>query len=66
MGAEGAEGRAELAVMVGLQGAGKSAVVRSRYSPTHAVVSKDHWPNARRRETRQLHVTSAPGRRTTA
>lgn len=57
MGGEGADGGAELVVMVGLQGAGKSTVVRSLY-PSHAVVSKDHWPNARRRETRQLRLVN--------
>jgi predicted kinase len=39
--------------MVGLQGCGKSTWVREHLAPTHAVVSKDHWPNARHREARQ-------------
>lgn len=51
-----AGGAQELVVMVGLQGAGKSTIVLSRYSVTHRVVSKDHWPNARRREARQRRV----------
>ncbi|NMH92035.1 ATP-binding protein [Pseudonocardia bannensis] len=42
--------------MVGLQGCGKSRWVREHLAPTHAVVSKDHWPNARRREARQQRV----------
>jgi predicted kinase len=46
----------ELVVMVGLQGSGKSTWVRSRLAGSHAVVSKDHWPNARRREERQRRV----------
>jgi predicted kinase len=46
----------ELVVMVGLQGSGKSTVVAARFAATHAVVSKDHWPNARRREARQQRV----------
>ena len=44
--------------MVGLPGAGKSTVVAERYAATHAVVSKDHWPNARRREERQARVVA--------
>jgi len=39
--------------MVGVQGAGKTTLVRQRFAGTHEVVSKDHWPNAKRREARQ-------------
>ncbi len=39
--------------MVGLQGCGKSTWVREQLAGTHRVVSKDHWPRARRREARQ-------------
>jgi predicted kinase len=46
----------ELVVMVGLQGCGKSTWVRGHLAGTHAVISKDHWPNARRREARQQRV----------
>ena len=42
--------------MVGLPGAGKSTLVAALLSEDHIVVSKDHWPNARRREQRQLRV----------
>jgi predicted kinase len=44
--------------MVGLQGSGKSAWVAGHLARTHTVVSKDHWPNARRREARQRRVVA--------
>ena len=48
----------ELVVMVGLQGAGKSTWVARHLAGTHAVVSKDHWPNARRKEARQARLVA--------
>ncbi|MCW2700236.1 MAG: uncharacterized protein JWQ45_1771 [Blastococcus sp.] len=44
--------------MVGLQGSGKSTWVGTHLAGTHTVVSKDHWPNARRREARQRRVVA--------
>lgn len=44
--------------MAGLQGAGKSTWVQRHLAGTHAVVSKDHWPRARRREARQQRVVA--------
>ena len=44
--------------MVGLQGGGKSTWVQAHLAGTHAVVSKDHWPRARRREARQQRVVA--------
>jgi predicted kinase len=45
----------ELVVFVGLQGSGKSAFYRSRYSGTHLHVSKDLFPaHARRKQERQM------------
>lgn len=41
---------------VGLQGAGTSTWVADHLAATYAVVSKDHWSNARRREVRQKRV----------
>jgi predicted kinase len=48
----------ELVVMVGLQGCGKSTWVREHLSGSHVVVSKDHWPNARRKQARQSRVVA--------
>ncbi|WP_255708371.1 3-oxoacyl-ACP reductase FabG [Blastococcus sp. KM273128] len=48
----------ELVVLVGLQGSGKSTWVAAHLAGTHAVVSKDHWPNARRREARQQRLVA--------
>ena len=50
--------RVELVVLVGLQGAGKSTYYRRHYAATHRLVSKDLWPNARRREARQRRVVA--------
>ncbi len=44
--------------MVGLQGSGKSTEVQRTLAETHVVVSKDHWPNARRRQARQLRLVA--------
>ena len=44
--------------MVGLQGCGKSTWVREHLAPSHVVVSKDHWPNARRKQARQSRVVA--------
>ncbi len=44
--------------MVGLQGCGKSTWVQQHLAGTHAVVSKDHWPNGRRKEARQSRVVA--------
>jgi predicted kinase len=44
--------------MVGLQGSGKSTWVAEHLAGTHVVVSKDHWPHARHRESRQRRVVA--------
>jgi predicted kinase len=43
----------ELIVFVGLPGAGKTTYYRAHFAATHAHVSKDLMPNARRRDDRQ-------------
>ncbi|MCW2919240.1 MAG: hypothetical protein JWN52_7308 [Actinomycetia bacterium] len=46
----------ELVILVGLQASGKSTFFRQRLSGTHVHVSKDLFPNARRRQARQLRM----------
>jgi len=43
----------ELIVFAGLPGAGKTTYYRAHFAATHAHVSKDLMPNARRRDDRQ-------------
>ncbi len=42
----------ELVLFCGLQGSGKTTFYRQRFASTHVHLSKDLWPNARRREQR--------------
>lgn len=49
----GPGGTVELVILSGLQAAGKSSFYRERFAATHVHVSKDAWPNARKRERRQ-------------
>jgi predicted kinase len=46
----------ELVVVVGLPGSGKTTLVGALLAEGRVVVSKDHWPHARRRDQRQLRV----------
>jgi predicted kinase len=48
----------ELVLFIGLQGSGKSSFYRERFADSHVLVSKDLWPNARRREARQRRLIS--------
>jgi predicted kinase len=43
----------ELVVFTGLQASGKTTFYRERFAATHLHVSKDLWPNARKKEERQ-------------
>jgi predicted kinase len=45
-----------VAVLVGLQGSGKTTFYRQVLAATHAHVSKDNFRNARRRQLRQLQL----------
>ncbi|GIJ48410.1 hypothetical protein Val02_52960 [Virgisporangium aliadipatigenens] len=42
-----------LVVLVGLPASGKSTFYARHLAPTHLHISKDNWPNARRRDARQ-------------
>jgi predicted kinase len=43
----------ELVILTGLQAAGKTTFYRERFAATHVHISKDAWPNARKKEARQ-------------
>jgi predicted kinase len=43
----------ELVVLSGLQASGKTSFYRERFAATHVLVSKDLWPNVRRKDDRQ-------------
>ncbi|PYE53807.1 ATP-binding protein [Deinococcus yavapaiensis] len=48
----------ELALLIGLQGAGKSTFYRARFAVTHVLVSKDLFPNNRDKSRRQRQLVS--------
>lgn len=45
-----------LAILIGLQGSGKTTFCRRRLAETHVVVSKDAFRNARHRQRRQMRL----------
>jgi predicted kinase len=47
---------AECVILIGLPGAGKTTFYWRHFASTHRLVSKDLWPNARHRETRQRQI----------
>jgi predicted kinase len=48
-----------MGVLVGLQASGKTTFCQAVLGPGYTQVSKDHFPNARRRQRRQLRLISA-------
>ena len=48
----------ELAIFVGLQGAGKSTFYQTRFAATHAYVSKDRFRHNRNRGRRQAQLVA--------
>jgi len=46
----------EVVVLVGIPASGKSTFYRTRFAATHVHVSKDLFPNARRRDARQARL----------
>ena len=49
----------EVAILIGLQASGKTSFYRAVLAATHDHVSKDAFPNARRRQARQLRLIGA-------
>ncbi|MFL6514722.1 MAG: AAA family ATPase [Chthoniobacterales bacterium] len=43
----------ECIILIGLPGSGKTTLYKERFGKTHSHISKDLWPNASGRETRQ-------------
>jgi hypothetical protein len=48
----------ELVILTGLQAAGKTTFYRERFAATHVHISKDAWPNARKKEARQRRLAT--------
>ena len=46
----------ECVILVGLPAAGKSTFYQQRFAATHRHISKDHWPNAARKDERQAQL----------
>ncbi len=44
----------ECVVLVGVQASGKTTLFHQRFASTHEHISKDNFPNARRRDLRQV------------
>ena len=46
----------ECVILVGLPASGKSTFYQQRFAATHRHISKDHWPNAARKDERQAQL----------
>jgi predicted kinase len=47
---------AECVVFIGLPASGKTTFYQRRFAGTHRHISKDHWPNATRKDARQAEL----------
>ena len=47
---------AEVVILIGLQASGKTTFFRREFASTHVHLSKDLFPNAKRRQARQLRM----------
>lgn len=46
----------ECVILIGLPASGKTTFYQRRFAATHRHISKDHWPNATRKEERQARL----------
>jgi len=46
----------ECVILVGLPASGKTTFYQQRFARTHRHISKDHWPNAPRKDARQAQL----------
>jgi predicted kinase len=46
----------ECVILIGLPASGKTTFHRQRFAATHRHISKDHWPNAARKDERQAQL----------
>ena len=49
-------GVAECVIFIGLPASGKTTFYQQRFAATHRHISKDHWPNAPRKDARQAQL----------
>lgn len=50
------DGVAECVILMGLPASGKTTFYQQRFAATHRHISKDHWPNAPRKDVRQARL----------
>jgi predicted kinase len=49
----------ECVIFVGLPASGKTTFFQQRFAATHRHISKDHWPNAAKKDARQAQLIRA-------